>query len=80
MRHGRGNLQEEVTTIERSIRTECECRNTGVRRLQKAFEDIGDYPKPIPTLGRPRESAEVKRNRRDEKALERTGQLRFSFR
>lgn len=65
VRHERGNAKAEVRAIAMRLATEVECRNTGIKRVAKTFQNIGDYPKPVPKIGRPKTTPEERKEKID---------------
>lgn len=70
MRYSRGNVQKERDYIERPLLVELELKNVTVNHLKSTLDKIGVYPKPVPKIGRPFISIEVKRKRKLEQELE----------
>jgi len=50
-------------------------RNTNLQMIKKSFENIGDYPKKVPKIGRPILSLDNKLQRRMAREFALTGQL-----
>lgn len=73
----RGNVEEENRVLD--LRLLHPLNGVTLEELKNTFEKIGDYPKPVPKLGRPELPKEVKAERKLERLRQKTGQTTIIF-
>ena len=56
----RGNVEKESEAISFTVGVAMYLKGITLDHIRGAFEKVGDYPKPVPKLGRPKKSDKEK--------------------